>query len=435
LSLCFLALAALSCAIATRSVAGVAVALVLLFCDPTGWIAPVLDYGAAGKSDVLLAAAVLLVWAAVLERHHDREQAMRAGDFVALNALAACAVGIKISAALAVVLPMVACWLEFRTRPRPAAPRPRIGRALCLAVATWLFFCWQYLANLVVLGSLAEPQLALPGMLLSPLGALVMPSVLLDALGVSLASIPEHFFVDRFLPWPLALALTSVGLIIIGLVQAAGPEVLLVRASALLLIVLCPALLYGSPPQSPQMRLLLPAILFLAIDVAAVVAGALRRGGRRTWHPAWTKARIPTLWGAPLLVFAMVALAPRALSYEQYFYADYRDAYTYFTDRPGTTIYAAGLRPFFLLGRRAQHRVTYDLNAPRLLREDPAGFVHDVARCVDPEYLVLSELGAGQLRLGDGLDVVAQGPRYVVLRNRHRAVDRVGCGKRYVMHP
>jgi hypothetical protein len=47
-------------------------------------------------------------------------------------------------------------------------------------------------------------------------------------------------------------------LIIIGLVQAAGREVLIVRASALLLILLCPFLLYGSPPQSPQMRLAYP---------------------------------------------------------------------------------------------------------------------------------------------------------------------------------
>jgi hypothetical protein len=302
-------------------------------------------------------------------------------------------------------------------------------------VTVWLFFCWQYLANLAVLGSLAEPQLAVPGMLLSPLGALIMPSVLLDAIGVSTVSIPEHFFLDRFLPWLLALTLALVGLIVLGLVQAAGREVLIVRASALLLIVLCPFLLYGSPPQSPQMRLILPAIVLVGIDVAAVVAGALRRGGSRTWHRAWPRVGIPALLGAPLLFLSMVALAPGALAYEQYFYADYREAYTYFMDRPGTTIYAVGPRPFFLLGRHAQHRVIYDLNAPSSLRDDPAGFVREIARCVDPEYLVLSEVDAEQLRPSDGLDVVAQGPRYVVLRNRHGAIDRLGCGARYVMHP
>lgn len=434
LSLFFLAVAALSCAIATRSMAAVAAALVLLFHDPTGWIAPALDYGAAGKSDILVAAAILLVWAAVLERRHDREQPIRAVEFVAINALAACAVGIKISGALAVVLPMVASWLEFSARARRGAARGHIGRVLCLVVGIWLFFCWQYVANLVVLGLLAEPQLAVPGMLLSPLGSLTMPSVLLDAISVSAASIPEHFFLDRFLPSLLAFVLTLVGLIIIGLVQAAGREVLIVRASALLLILLCPFLLYGSPPQSPQMRLVLPVILFLGIDVAAVVAGALRRGSR-TWHRALPRVKIPALVGVPFLFFVMVALNPGTLSYEQYFYADYREAYTYFMDRPGTTIYAAGLRPFFLLGRQAQHRVTYDLNAPRLLRDDPARFVHEVTRCVDPEYLILPEVGAEQLRLSGRLEVVAQGPRYVVLRNLHRAADRLGCAGRYVMHP
>jgi hypothetical protein len=144
---------------------------------------------------------------------------------------------------------------------------------------------------------------------------------------------------------------------------------------------------------------------------------------------------LPAWAGVPAVLLAVVALAPATLpSYEAYFYPAYHDAYAYFLDRPGTTIYALGPRPFFLLGRHLQHRVVYDLNPPPRLKDDPARFIHDIVRCVAPAFLILPEGAVAATAQAEeaSLVVVERQPQYVILENSHRVGS---CGTRYVMHP
>jgi hypothetical protein len=130
---------------------------------------------------------------------------------------------------------------------------------------------------------------------------------------------------------------------------------------------------------------------------------------------------LPTLFCIPALAAIVFWLSPETLtSYEAYFYDDYREAYVYFADRPGTTIYASGVRPYFLLGRQAQHRIVYDLNPrERELLTNPSGFVDAIARCVGPEFFVFSDH-----RIGNGyFGLLARASHLVVvLRTEHVVV-------------
>jgi hypothetical protein len=249
LSLVFLMVAVVSCAAAFRSIAGLVVGLALLFFDPTDALA----YTKAGKNDVILAAVILLVWARAIERR------VGSFDIVVTNTLGALAVGIKPSAVLAVALPLGWCWLDARAHARP--------RVLVAVTSVSLLFCWQYLANLAVLGSPADPRLSRVGMAFSPVGVVVNSLV-------APSSIPGRFIIDRFAPAIVLIILSLVLLFGVGIVRAAGGGVLTVLASALLFVLLCPFVMQGNAAQAPQLRLILPALLLLGIAGGAMAEHA-----------------------------------------------------------------------------------------------------------------------------------------------------------------
>ena len=436
LSLFFLVVFALDYANATRSRLSVVVCvLLLLLRDPTHMIAPELRYTAAGKSDVLLAAVILEVWALLLKRRSSGSQALRILQFIVTNSLAAFAVGMKSSAAIALGLPMLMYWKEFIAQT--------VGRlspsfyALAFSAVAWLFFCWQYLSNILIFGSPTDRALTVAGMSNS------FFAVVGFSLGALAHSSPQVAVV--------ALALTL--LLVIGLTQRAGSAVLNVRCSALLLLLLCPWLFNGSL-QRPQFRLVLPALFLVGIDAAAVVSSFFMRLKRRllvkrpTAERAFStaarqvKVSLPVALCAAWSLLALVILSPQTrANYEAYFYEDYRAVYLYFTEMSPQTIYAYGLRPYFLLGRRMQHRVVYDLHPPGHLRVDPAAFAQYVAACVSPNFLVFSDhvLGSDYFRkllLGvEDLQVVAATEHFIVLRNAAFGQRKVAgrCPARYPM--
>ena len=150
----------------------------------------------------------------------------------------------------------------------------------------------------------------------------------------------------------------------VGLIQKAGREVLVLRLSALLLMLLCPWLFNGTP-QSPQFRLVLPAVFLVGIDAVAVAAGLFWRLARS--FAQWTvpvpslrvRPALPAICWAVPTVLAVLALAPRTLAdYTAYFHTEYREAYVYFADMPGQVIYSYGLAPYFLVGRGRDRKST-----------------------------------------------------------------------------
>jgi hypothetical protein len=433
LSIFFLAVFALNYAYTTRSWLAAGACILLLFADPMGIVAPALSYSLVGKNDVLLAALILQTWAVVLDRRYTRARPIGALAFVVANAVAACAVGIKPSAAIAIGLPLLLYWGEFLAQAVRGGRCWRWPVALSAAAVAWLLFCWQYLANVIVLGSVFDPHLTRLGAATSALGkALALGSVSPTALAP--LSLPV-----------LGLVLSLMVLIVVGLLQRAGREVLFLRISALLLVVLCPWL-FPRDAKLPELRLVLPAVLLAGIDAAAIAGGLLAKltGSIGLWAPSRERPLMPSLpavaWAVPV-VLAVLSLSPRTLpTYEAYFYPDYRAAYLHFTDMPGTTIYAYGLRPYFLLGRKAQHRVIYDLNPPVELLKDPARFARHIAECVSPDFLVFSEhlIGGDYFPklLIDRLEVVTASEHFVILRNRAESRDprRSGtCPPRYRM--
>ena len=234
---------------ATRSIISLVIGLALLFFDPMA----VLDYGNAGKNDVLLAAVVLLVWARIID-----DRPISNVDLVVTSALAASAVGIKTSAVLALAVPLVVygrdAWAQARREPR----------VLAAVASVWLLFCWQYLANVVVLGAATDAKLSLIGMVHSPLGALVTWAYL------TLYPVPAEtasLFVARFSPGlvVIILALAALAICARRVTGRAGA----VRVGALCLVLLCPFTLHGGVP---QMRVILPSLLLLGIEGAATVA-------------------------------------------------------------------------------------------------------------------------------------------------------------------
>jgi hypothetical protein len=236
---------------ATRSIIGLAIGLALLFFDPMA----VLDYAAAGKNDVVLAAVVLLVWARIID-----ERPISNADLVVTSALAASAVGIKTSAVLALAVPLVVYWRDAWAQAR------RDPRVLAAVASVWLFFCWQYLANVVVLGSATDARLSLVGMVHSPLGALVTWAYLTMYPGPSETA---SMFVARFSPGLLVIILALAALVISA--KRITGRAVAVRIGALWLALLCPFTLHGG---APQMRVILPSLLLLGIEGAATVARA-----------------------------------------------------------------------------------------------------------------------------------------------------------------
>ena len=168
--------------------------------------------------DQLVAALILQVWAIVLDRRDSRARPIKGIEFVAANSVAACAVGVKTSAAIAIGLPLIAYWVEFLARAVRRVSRWHLPFVLNVVVLGWLFFCWQYLANVVVLGAITDKNLAHLGMSYSAIGALVHWGLSLPA-----PSSPQVY--------ELAFGLTV--LVVAALVQRSGWEPLIVRISAL----------------------------------------------------------------------------------------------------------------------------------------------------------------------------------------------------------
>jgi hypothetical protein len=429
LSLVFLVVFSCNYARATRSRTALGACLFLLFYDPTDTVRSALSYLLAGKNDVLVAALILQTWAVVLDRRSSRDQPIRAVDFLVTNAVAACAVGIKTSALIAIGLPLLVYWGEFLARAVRSVSRLRLASVLSVVTLAWLFFCWQYVLNVFVLGSIVDKTLARVGMWYSVLGLLGFSPIALAR------SSPPVFVV--------VLGLTL--LIVVGLIQRAGREVLVVRLSALLLMLLCPWMFNGTP-QFPQFRLVLPAVFLVGIDAVAVVAGLLRRLARP--FAQWTvpvpslrvRPALPAMvWAVPT-VLAVLALAPRTLDdYTAYFHTEYREAYLYFADMPGQAIYSYGLAPYFLVGRGNQHHVTYDLSRTKALIDDPSGLVRSLVDCVSPNFLVFSDrvIGNGYFRklLVPGIEAVYENEHLIILRNPAGGSGSrgVGCPARYVM--
>ncbi len=428
LSLFFLGVSVCRYAGTTRSLLGLAAGILLLFHDPTRMITPELTYVGAGKNDVLVAALVLQVWAIFLDRRSSRSEPIGGFEFAVTNAVAACAVGIKISVVLAVGLPMVAYWGEFLARTARAMSRWRLTLVLGAVAFAWALFCWQYVLNLFVVGPSRLHEMTVYG---------------------------AFFSVVRFVGWsPIVLArssppvfvvvLTLTALILAGTAQRTA-RVVTVRLSALLLVLLCP-LFFNGTMQWPQWRLVLPALFLAGIDAVTVAAGI----GRRLVGPSlaqWTMSRalpakpvFPATACAVLVLFLMYWLSPRTLpDYTAYFYPDYREAYRYFADMPGQTIYSYGLRPYFLLGREGQHRVMYDLNPTPAVERDPGGLVRTLVDCESPDFLVFSDYMVGngyfnRLLVG-GVEVVSRDEHVVILRNLAAASGRrgMGCSGRYAM--
>ena len=172
LSLVFLVVFSCNYAWATRSWTAVGACLLLLFYDPTNTVTSALSYLLAGKNDVLVAALVLQTWAVFLDRRNSRAQPIRVFDFVVGNSVAACAVGIKTSALLAIGLPLLVYWGEFLARAVRSLSRLRLASVLSVVTLAWLFFCWQYVVNVFVLGSIVDKTGARVGMWYSMVGLL-----------------------------------------------------------------------------------------------------------------------------------------------------------------------------------------------------------------------------------------------------------------------
>ena len=182
---------------------------------------------------------------------------IRSADFVATHGLAALAVGVKTSAVLALALPLALYW-------RGAGRRT--PRDLAAVAGVWLLFCWQYLANMVVLGSVTDPGLSWIGLALSPVGGLVVNAWIVRA--------PDGFFVARFFPALLVIVAGLAAVLALSVARGAGRRLVAVQVSGLLLVLLCPFLLAGALPYAPQLRLILPAILLLGMAGAATVLRA-----------------------------------------------------------------------------------------------------------------------------------------------------------------
>ena len=429
LSLVFLAVFSCNYARATRSRMALGACLLLLFYDPTDTVRPALSYLLAGKNDVLVAALVLQVWAVVLVRRDSRARAIRVFDFVVTNAVAACAVGIKASALIAIGPPLVLYWSEFLVRAARSVSRLRLASVLSAVALAWLFFCWQYVLNVFVLGSIVDKTGATVGMWFSVVGLVGFSPIALA----------------RSSPPVFALALALTVLIVIGLIQNAGREVLVLRVSALLLVLLCPWVFNGTP-QSPQFRLVLSAVFLAGIDAAAVGGGLFQRLVRpfsqwATPVPGFlARPVLPAMvWAVPTAL-AVLALAPRTLNdYTAYFHREYREAYMYFADMPGQRIYSYGLAPYFLAGRGKQHHLTYDLSRTKTLLDDPGGLVRSLVDCVSPSYLVFSDRVVGNAYfpklLVPGIERVYEDEHLIILRNPAGGSGRRGaaCPPRYVM--
>ena len=159
----------------------------------------------------------------------------------------------------------------------------------------------------------------------------------------------------RSSPRVFVVVLSLVLLVLVGLVQKAGRETVILRLSALLFVLLCPWMFNGSL-QWTQFRLVLPALFLAGIDAVAVGAALAER-----LVPSFARWRFPgalpvrpilpaPAWAVPT-VLLILALSLRTLpDYTAYFYRDYQAAYAYFAGMPGQTIYSYGLRPYFLLG-------------------------------------------------------------------------------------
>jgi hypothetical protein len=218
LSLLFLAIFVCNYARATGSRLALAAGIVMLFFDPTNTIRPELSYIAAGKNDVFVAALVLQTWAIFLGRRNSRGT-IDAFEFLTTNAIAACAVGVKMSASLPLALPLILYWAEFIGLTARAMLQWRWVGVAGAVVLAWLFFCWQYVANLFVLGAVTHPGMARLGASLSVIG-------LVGDSPIELArSSPRVFLV----------ALTLAVLVLVGLAQRRGREVVL-RLSALIFV-------------------------------------------------------------------------------------------------------------------------------------------------------------------------------------------------------
>jgi hypothetical protein len=428
-SLVFLVIFACNYARATRSRTALGACLLLLFYDPTNTVTSELSYLLAGKNDVLVAALVLQTWAVFLDRRNSRARCICTFDFAVTNAVAACAVGMKTSALIAIGLPLLVYWGEFLVEAVRSLSRLRLASVLSVVTLAWLFFCWQYVLNVLVLGSIVDKTLVRVGMSFSVFG-------LLGLSPIELARSSPRVFV-------IVLGLTI--LIVVGLIQKAGREVLVLRLSALLLMLLCPWVL-GGPRQSAIFRYVLPTVFLVGIDAVAVVAGLFWRLARP--FARWTmpvprfrvRLALPAMvWAVPT-VLVVLALAPRTLDdYTAYFPTEYREAYLYFADMPGQRIYSYGLAPYFLVGRGNQHHLTYDLNTYDALLVDPGGLVQSFVDCASPNFLVFSDhvIGNGYFRklLVPGVEAVYESEHLIILRNPTGGSGSRGanCSGRHVM--
>jgi len=154
-----------------------------------------------------------------------------------------------------------------------------------------------------------------------------------------------------------------------SLPQDVGPPaasaVTLTRFSALFLVILCPFVL-SDTLNRPQYQLFLAAIFLLGIDATAVLTdlasrpwhlrSAHRRRAETPPHPRLLSPRCPVALVALRLVVAVIDVSPRTRASYEGFYSDYRPAYTFFAHMLAQTIYAYGLRPYFLLGAAMQLR-------------------------------------------------------------------------------
>jgi hypothetical protein len=305
----------------------------------------------------------------------------------------------------------------------------RLTIVLSTVTLVWLFFCWQYMLNVFVLGSIIDKELVRVGLSFSVLG-------LLGFSPIELA---------RSSPPVFAVVSGLTVLILVGAIQKAGREVLVIRLSALLLVLLCPWVFNGTP-QSPQFRLVLPAVFLVGIDAVAVAAGLIWRLAGPFARSAVPVPRLRVRLALPAIacavpaVLAVLALAPRTLpDYTAYFPREYRGAYSYFADMPGQTIYSWGLANYFLTGRGNQHRLISDPGIPSGLIYDPGGLVQSVVDCVSPNFLVFSDyhIGNGYFRklLVHGLEVAYENEHVIILRNPAGGGGSRGasCPRRYLI--
>jgi hypothetical protein len=102
-------------------------------------------------------------------------------------------------------------------------PRRRLTLVLAGIAVAWTFFCWQYIANLFVLGAVAHPGMARVGASISVAGSVGF----------------APFDLARSSPRVFVVVLALGILALIGIVQRAWRAVVL-RFSALLLVLFCP---------------------------------------------------------------------------------------------------------------------------------------------------------------------------------------------------